>query len=110
MSSSTGSSPTISNSVPHSSQETISPLSVSISTWTSASHSGQVPVGTVYSSNAFFKMAVVRPVPRESPLPCLGKLGQSTRRGRNLQHSFSLDFVNVKLDQLLTNYCQRSPG
>src|SRR6185369_3589825 len=50
MSNSTGSSPTTSNSVPHSSQETISPLSVSRSTWTSASHSGQVPVGTVSSS------------------------------------------------------------
>src|SRR6185436_1120071 len=46
MSSSTGSSPTTSSSVPHSSQETLSPLSVSVSTWTSASHSGHVPVGT----------------------------------------------------------------
>src|SRR6185369_4160003 len=48
MSSSTGSSPTTSSSVPHSSQDTISPLSVSKSTWTSASHSGQVPVGTCF--------------------------------------------------------------
>ena len=55
-------------------------------------------------------MAVVHPVLRESPLPCLGKLGQSTRRRRNLQHSFSSDFANVKLDQALTNYCQTSTG
>src|SRR5687767_15715014 len=48
ISSSTGSSPTTSKSVPHSSQDTISPLSVSKSTWTSASHSGQVPVGTCF--------------------------------------------------------------
>src|SRR6185503_5418044 len=48
MSSSTGSRPTTSRSVPHSSQDTISPLSVSKSTWTSASHSGQVPVGTCF--------------------------------------------------------------
>src|SRR5437660_2837623 len=46
ISSSTGSRPTTSNCTPHSSQSTISPLSASVSTWTSASHSGQVPVGT----------------------------------------------------------------
>src|ERR1043165_3849262 len=55
MSNSTGSSPTTSSSVPHSSQDTISPLSVSKSTWTSASHSGQVPVGTFSSSPAKVK-------------------------------------------------------
>src|ERR1043165_5490675 len=46
ISSSTGSRPTISSSVPHSSHAPISPLSASLSTWTSASHSGHVPVGT----------------------------------------------------------------
>jgi len=46
VSNSTGSRPTTSSSTPHSSQETLSPLSVSVSTWTSASHSGHVPVGT----------------------------------------------------------------
>src|SRR6476646_8599688 len=70
MSSSTGSSPTISKSVPHSSQDTISPLSVSISTWTSASHSGQVPVGTVSSSHAILKnKAVGHLYPGGEPLP-----------------------------------------
>src|SRR5262245_39504433 len=55
MSNSTGSRPTISRLVPHSSQETISPLSVSISTWTSASHSGQVPVGTFSTSRGYLE-------------------------------------------------------
>ena|SRR5215213_6322102 len=58
MSNSTGSSPTTSRSVPHSSHDTISPLSVSKSTWTSASHSGQVPVGTFYSSPAKVKAGI----------------------------------------------------
>jgi hypothetical protein len=52
MSNSTGSRPTTSSAVPHSSQDTVSPLSVSISTWTSASHSGHVPVGTFSTSRA----------------------------------------------------------
>src|SRR5437016_2060719 len=41
-----GSRPTTSNSKPQSGHETRSPLSVSSSTWTSASHSGQLPFGT----------------------------------------------------------------
>src|SRR6185369_17438316 len=44
-SSSMGSSPTTSNWVPQSEHSTTSPLSVSSSTCTSASHSGQVPLG-----------------------------------------------------------------
>jgi len=54
MSSSTGSNPTTSRSVPHSSHETSSPLSVSVSTWTSASHSGHVPIGTSLPSARIF--------------------------------------------------------
>src|SRR5215213_7393266 len=67
MSNSTGSSPTTSRSVPHSSQDTISPLSVSKSTWTSASHSGQVPVGTVSSSPLYVRQGT-SPIGR-APLP-----------------------------------------
>src|SRR5215213_10485405 len=87
MSNSTGSSPTTSRSVPHSSQETISPLSVSKSTWTSASHSGQVPVGTVYSSPALSERQGYTPI-RGEPLPCK-QPNQSTRQRWNLQYSFS---------------------
>ncbi len=88
MSNSTGSSPTTSSSVPHSSQDTISPLSVSKSTWTSASHSGQVPVGTVSSSPA---IGEGRDTPRIGRAPLPGKQpNQSTRERWNLQQSFSM--------------------
>src|SRR6185503_13153920 len=86
MSSSTGSRPTTSRSVPHSSQDTISPLSVSKSTWTSASHSGQVPVGTFSSSPAKVK-AGIHPVSGEHRY--LSKQpNQSTRERWNLQYVF----------------------
>src|ERR1044072_5261203 len=85
MSNSTGSSPTTSRSVPHSSHDTISPLSVSKSTWTSASHSGQVPVGTVYSSQPVSE-GRVHPA-SGAPLPCK-QPDQSTRERWNLQYSF----------------------
>src|ERR1043166_6589635 len=89
MSNSTGSSPTTSSSVPHSSQDTISPLSVSRSTWTSASHSGQVPVGTFSSSPAIGEGRVIPPIGRAL---YLGKQpDQSTRERWNLQHSFIRD-------------------
>src|ERR1041385_327086 len=88
MSNSTGSSPTTSRSVPHSSQDTISPLSVSKSTWTSASHSGQVPVGTFSSSPRYGEGRAIPPVGR-GPLPCK-QPNQSTRERWNLQQSFSL--------------------
>src|SRR6476620_7701287 len=87
MSNSTGSSPTTSKSVPHSSQETISPLSVSRSTWTSASHSGQVPVGTVSSSPAVGEGRDT-PLIGRAPLPCK-QPNQSTRERWNLQQYFS---------------------
>src|ERR1044072_2604644 len=87
MSNSTGSSPTTSRSVPHSSQDTISPLSVSKSTWTSASHSGHVPVGTVSSSHAIGE-GKVTPQSGEHPLPCK-QPNQSNRERWNLEHSFS---------------------
>jgi hypothetical protein len=86
MSNSTGSSPTTSRSVPHSSQDTISPLSVSKSTWTSASHSGHVPVGTFSSSPAMVK-AGIRPESGEHRY--LSKQpNQSNRERWNLQYSF----------------------
>src|SRR5215211_7380285 len=84
MSNSTGSSPTTSRSVPHSSQDTISPLSVSKSTWTSASHSGQVPVGTVSSSPALCEAGYIPS--RESTSTCK-QPNQSTRERWNLQQS-----------------------
>src|ERR1044071_6764614 len=86
MSNSTGSSPTTSSSVPHSSQDTISPLSVSRSTWTSASHCGQVPVGTFYSSPAIGEGRAIPPVGR-APLPSK-QPNQSTRERWNLQSLF----------------------
>src|SRR5215217_1130773 len=86
MSNSTGSSPTTSRSVPHSSQDTISPLSVSKSTWTSASHSGQVPVGTVSSSPLYVRQGTS--AVRESTSTCK-QPNQSTRDCWNLQQSFS---------------------
>src|ERR1051325_7928162 len=109
MSNSTGSSPTTSRSVPHSSQDTISPLSVSRSTWTSASHSGQVPVGTVSSSHALGKGRVT-PASGEHPLPCK-QPNQSTRERRNLQHSFS-QFVGPVIVTFLCRKCfpQRRKG
>src|SRR5215217_5105394 len=85
MSNSTGSSPTTSRSVPHSSQDTISPLSVSKSTWTSASHSGQVPVGTVSSSPLCVRQGT--PQAGESTSTCK-QPNQSTRQRWNLQQSF----------------------
>jgi len=87
MSNSTGSSPTTSSSVPHSSHDTISPLSVSKSTWTSASHSGQVPVGTFSSSPAVLGEAGYAPNNRESTTT-YKQPSQSTRRRWNLQQSF----------------------
>ena len=101
MSNSTGSSPTTSRSVPHSSHETISPLSVSRSTWTSASHSGQVPVGTVSSSPAMVKAGI--PPSRESTLPCK-QPNQSTRERWNLQHSFSWNVGPIKVIFLCRKY------
>src|ERR1051325_3577481 len=86
MSNSTGSSPTTSRSVPHSSQDTISPLSVSKSTWTSASHSGQVPVGTFSSSPA---VSEGRDTPESGEHRYHSKQpNQSTRERWNLQYSF----------------------
>src|SRR5688500_5803019 len=49
MSSSTGSRPTTSSCVAHSSQVTVSPLLASVSTWTWASQSGQVLTAEVPS-------------------------------------------------------------
>src|ERR1044072_395050 len=87
MSNSTGSSPTTSSSVPHSSQDTISPMSVSKSTWTSASHSGQVPVGTFSSSPAVLGEAGYAPTVGRAPQP-YQQPSQSTRQRWNLQQSF----------------------
>jgi hypothetical protein len=61
-------------------------LSVSKSTWTSASHSGQVPVGTFYSSPAIGEGRAIPPVGR-APLPSK-QPNQSTRERWNLQYSF----------------------
>src|ERR1051325_10631739 len=101
MSNSTGSSPTTSRSVPHSSQDTISPLSVSKSTWTSASHSGQVPVGTFSSSPRYGEGRAIPPVGR-GPLPCK-QPNQSTRERWNLQYSF----VEISGPLLVTFLCRK---
>src|SRR5215210_4012176 len=79
MSNSTGSSPTTSRSVAHSSQDTISPLSVSKSTWTSASHSGQVPVGTVSSSPLYVRQGT-SPFGR-APLPVSNQINLPATAG-----------------------------
>src|SRR5689334_6948568 len=92
MSNSTGSSPTTSRSVPHSSQDTISPLSVSKSTWTSASHSGQVPVGTFYSSHAIGEG-------RDSPVVGRASLPLSNR----INLPVSAGICNTLLSRLLAH-------
>src|SRR5262249_29567571 len=102
MSNSTGSSPTTSRSVPHSSQDTISPLSVSRSTWTSASHSGQVPVGTFSSSPAKVKAGLS---PHSGEHLYLSKQpDQSTRERWNLQHSFIEILGPVRVTFLCRKY------